>query len=424
LNPLAALALAARVFGGGDETVYARGDVRTLGLLVLVGVVACSEATRPANPELWTLLDARALYEGGAGADTALATEAGVPGGIRLGGMLGEDGVTLSVRRAFAEGYEASYVTTEIWSWYERVWLQPLYVPIVGWGDGGKPISLAAKGAAWVFGVGAGSGFYSPFWEMIYVEVPEGTTPGEVASERQILAGGYPLHPGPGRTVALAPGTDMVVPAGLGVGSGWIDGTPAPFVDFGQGLFSWRDAGDEARVIDEVPLYVFAFHGEEGTLAAPDVVPAVLAPGPPRSGLIEPPAVAGQARYSAFWRLYRVTLPLDARVFAPGDYAGIDTALRGAGAATVISYGAITGLEPDVQPYLGKVAVDAIDPATNAPACFADPNLLEPGSVGSCHWLDAQVAIDSRVDPSLIERTEITLTAPVVTVRGTPVLPL
>jgi hypothetical protein len=400
------------------------GAVTRLGLMVALLGVACSEAPRPANPELWTLLDARALYEGEAGPETALATEAGIPGGIPLGAMLADDGVTLTVRRAFAEGYEAGYVTTEIWSWYERVWLQPLYVPIVGWDEGGKPISLAPKGAAWVFGVGAESGFYSPFWEMIYVEVPAETTAGEVASERQILDGGYPLHPGPGRTVVLAPGTDLVVPAGLGVGSGWLDGAPAPFIDFGQGLFSWRHAGEEARVIDEIPLYVFAFHGADGTLAAPDVVPAVLAPGPPRSGLTEPPMIAGQARYSAFWRIYRVTLPLNARVFAPGDYAGIDTVLRAAGAPTVTSYGAITGAEPDAKPYLGKVAVDAIDPATNAPACFADLNLLEPGSAGSCHWLDAQVAIDGLLDPSLIEPTEITVTAPVVTIRGTPVLPL
>jgi hypothetical protein len=154
------------------------------------------------------------------------------------------------------------------------------------------------------------------------------------------------------------------------------------------------------------------------------VVPAVLAPGPPRSGLTEPPIVAGQPRYSAFWRIYRVTLPLNARVFAPGGYAEIDAVLRAAGAPTVTSYGVITGAEPDAQPYLGKIAVDAIDPATNAPACFADLNLLEPGSVGSCHWLDAQVAIDSLLDPSLIETTEITVNAPVVTVRGTPVQPL
>jgi hypothetical protein len=100
--------------------------VTRLGLLVLMGAVACSEAPRPPNPGLWTLLDARALYAGGASEDTALATEAGIPGGIPLGAMVGDDGVTLTVRRAFAEGYQAGYVTTEIGRWYHGVGRPPL----------------------------------------------------------------------------------------------------------------------------------------------------------------------------------------------------------------------------------------------------------------------------------------------------------
>ena len=381
---------------------------------MLVGAVACSEAPRPANPGLWTLLDARALYESGAGPDQALATDAGLPGGIPLGGMLGEDGVTLTVRRAFAEGYDAGYVTTEIWSWYERVWLQPLYVPIVGWDAGGKPIPLAPKGAAWVFGVGAASGFYSPFWEMIYVEVPDGTTGRRGCVGAPDPRWRIPLHPGPGRTVVLAPGTDMVVPAGLGVGSGWLDGAPAPFIDFGQGLFSWREAGERPGSSTSSLSTSSRSTAPTGRWPRPPWFPRCWRPDLPARGCPSRPSSPGNRAYSAFWRLYRVTLPLNARVFAPGGYAGIDAALRAAGAPTVTSYGAITGAEPDAQPYLGKVAVDAIDPATNAPACFADLNLLEPGSVDSCHWLDAQVAIDSLLDPSLIEPTEITVTAPVV----------
>jgi hypothetical protein len=114
-----------------------------------------------------------------------------------------------------------------------------------------------------------------------------------------------------------------------------------------------------------------------------------------------------------------VTLPPNARVFAPGGYGGIDAALSDAGLPTVGNYAVTTG----VGPYLGKIAVDAIE-ADNAPGCFADPDRLEPGSTGSCHWLDSQIAIDTFLDPSLIEETDVTVTAPVVTVRGYPVPPL
>ena len=83
-------------------------------MLVLVGAMACSEAPRPENPGLWTLLDARALYEGGAGPDKALATEAGIPGGIPLGGMLEDDGVTLTVRRAARRTVSVSTIVSGV----------------------------------------------------------------------------------------------------------------------------------------------------------------------------------------------------------------------------------------------------------------------------------------------------------------------
>jgi hypothetical protein len=390
--------------------------VTRVALVALAAVcAACSEAPRAATPGFWTLLDAQQLYAGGATADQALATDAGLPGGLPLGSLLDPDGVTLSVHAGFAEGYDASYVTTEIWSHYDRVWLQPFYAPVTGWDENNRPVPLAPDGAAWIFGVGPQSGFYSPFWQMIYVDVPADTQVGQLTSVRQIIDGGYTLHPGPGRTVVFAPGTDVVAPTGPTVGSGWLDGAPAPFIDFGQGLASW----DEAEVIEEVPLYVFAFRGAEGTTVAPDVVPGVMAPGPPRSGLTTPPVVNGQPRYSAYWRIYRVNLPPTARVFAPDGYGGIDATLAAAGAETVSSYPVTTG----VAPYLGKVALDMIE-ANNAPGCFADANRLEPDSAQPCHWLDSQLAIETFVDPSLIEETDITVTAPVTTIRGTPVLPL
>jgi hypothetical protein len=400
--------------------------VTKVGLVALVVIAGgCSEAPRPPAPGVWTLPDVRALYAQGATPDTTIATDAGIPGGMRLGGMLASDAVTLTVHPGWADGYAADYVVTEIWSFYDRVWLQPLYWPVKGWSADGKPMGLAPQGGAWVFGVGPGSGFYSPFWQVIYVEVPADTTAGALSSVRQIVDGGYPLRAGPGRTVALAPGTDVVVPLPMGdvgptVNAGWLDGAPAPFVDFGAGLFTW----DEQQVINEIPLYVFAFRAGDGTLVAPDVVPGVMAPGPPGSGLTAPPKINGTDRYTSFWRVYRVTLPSNARIFAPGAGAtrsAIDSALEAAGVAIVSTYGVTTGADE----FIGKIAVNPIDTNTNAPACFADANLLEADTdLSHCQWLDSQVAIESLIDPSLIERTEITVTAPVVTVRGKTVTPL
>ena len=49
--------------------------------------------------------------------------------------------------------------------------------------------------AAWIFSVGPGSVFYSPFWQMIYFNVPDGTPQEAFTSVRDVAAIGISAAP-------------------------------------------------------------------------------------------------------------------------------------------------------------------------------------------------------------------------------------
>ena len=263
----------------------------------------------------------------------------------------------------------------------------------------GASRSACASGGAWVFGVGAGSGFYSPFWEMIYVEVPEGT-PGPESLRRSARSSmaDIPCSLGPGARWCWRRGPTWwcpLAPASAAAGSMGRRRRSSTSVR-GCSPAGCRGAGPGHRRASPLRLRVprqptgagRARRGSRGAGARTSPLGAVRATD-----------VAGQPRYSAFWRLYRVTLPLNARAFAPGGYAGIDAALRAAGAPTVTSYGAITGPSRTRNRIWARSrSTRSTPPATPRPVSPM-PNLLEPRHVASCHWLDAQLAIDSLLDP-------------------------
>jgi hypothetical protein len=394
--------------------------VRTIAVaFVLAGALAACDEPRPANPRLWTLFDVQALYQGGAPGSHPIAIDAGLPGGVRLDQLLDPvDQTTLYARPTIVEGYNGSYLTTEVWSHFEEVWLQPMYIPVTGWMMDGSPVPLAPNGGAWIFSVGAGSAFYSPFWQMVYFDVPADTAPGAITTARQVLDGHYPLHFGPGRTVSLVPG-DVAAPMGatppvvLTSGTAWVDGQPAPFIDFGKASFTWNGGG----VIDEVPIYVFLMRDSEGHLVAPPIQ-TVAGTGPPGSGGPPAPFIAGQRRYASYWRLYTVTLPPAARVFSPG--AALQTKLQDEHVAVITDYAPeVIG---DVSQTSGWVALNALD------GCFATTGRLEPDPMntdpGKCTWLNSQAAIEANIDPSAIQRTAVTVTCPFVTLDTQSVSPV
>lgn len=389
--------------------MFAVGAVATLG--------ACSQGAAPADPKLWTLFDVQALYAAGAPATRALAPNDGLPGGIPLGQLLDVmDGSTLVPRHAWADGYQTSYVTTEVWSSFDRVWMQPAYVPVTGW-QGGTPQKLL-DGGAWhpIFSVGPRSGFYSPFWQIVYADVPADTPPGALTSARQILDGGYRLTPSEGRTMPLVPAG--VTGAG-NPGTGWLDGAAISFLDFGTATFTW----DAANVVQEIPLYVFTVVGDDGQPHVLSEMPKVLGTAPPGLPAGPPPNVGGDGmtpRYSAYWRLYTVVVPSFATIFAPTN-SDLATDLRNIGAPASDKYSAdIAGQDPAaLAPFIGRVSVTPVDPSTGLPPCFAALATLP-----SCHWIEVQADLEANLDVSTNQATSITVTCPVIEANASPVAPL
>jgi hypothetical protein len=333
--------------------------------------------------------------------------------------MLEADRTTLYVQPSWAESYGTGYVTTEVWSHFDEVWAQPMYVPVTGWTNGQPARVVDAAGDFHpIFSVGPGSAFYSPFWQLIYADVPPDTADGTLTSVRQIIDGHYPLHPSSSWVAPLSPqplalDTTLLMSGGTKAGTGWVDGAPIAFTQFTAAAISW----DQDLVVDEVPIFHFLFAKDDGTLVAPDI-PSVLGTGPLYAHTPPPIDMNGQptARYSAYWRVYAVIVPPSGRVFAPPS-SPLAQALQDAGVPTDIPGGLAYDTRFEGYPlddFLGRVAVN--------PDCFTSLDLSDPHG-GTCRYLDSQTDIESNVARGAIVRTDITVTCPVVSLRGKAVTP-
>ena len=121
---------------------------------------------------------------------------------------------------------------------------------------GGRAVPLVGPPGQPIFSVGPSSGFYSPFWQIVYAEVPADTAPDALTSARQILDGGYPLTPSGGWTMPLVP--DMTSPP-TRPGDfrpvpprGWLDGEPISFLELRT--LDVR-VGPGTNVVEEAPIY-------------------------------------------------------------------------------------------------------------------------------------------------------------------------
>jgi hypothetical protein len=300
-------------------------------------------------------------------------------------------------------------VTTEVWAFFDEMWAQQMYVTVSSWLNGmAQDVSPHP-----IFSVGADSRFYSPFWRMIYVEVPDGVA----TSVREILDGKSPLHPSRGWMAALTPGEVGLgsmpsMPSGGAVaGTGWLDGATVPFVKFPVAPFG---IGPD-EVIEEVPIFHFVFVKDDGTWVAP-AIPPVLGTGPlysqrpaPLDGLGVP-----TAKYSAYWRVYDVVVPPGAHVFAP---EGSATAMALAGLSVSAAYDAVLDAPENAalrNDLLGRIVFNdsCLDTAAHAVPGF-----------GPCHYLDSQYAIETMISQNSIVRTDVTVTCPLVSVNRNPVTP-
>jgi len=397
--------------------------VRTFaGLLALAVAGACSQAPRPPAPEIFTLFDAQRLMAQ-FGPDYRIATDSGVPGGVKLSAMLdAADPTRLASDPTRTGEYAATYATTEVWNHFDRVWIQPMYVLVSKW-EGGRPIVWPPSMTdptlkSWVMSVGPESGFYSPFWQMIYVDVPDETTARSLTSARQILEGGFTRHAGPGHMVALAP-EGLSPPDGTRVGAGqaWLDGNRVNLFDFGTGTFTW----DAEGVVAETPIYVFLMRNSQGNWVAPPI-PTVsgLAPhGTPIPRDATPPFIGGQFRWASYWRIYTVKLPFGARVVAPRD-SEVWTALRDLDLARA----------ENIDPRVHGVSMWLYSVVLNPGPEFGSTDADGGAAMGcfatnsNCQYLDSQWRIQNEIDPSAIQRTDLTVTCPFITIQDNAVGPL
>src|SRR5258708_30864965 len=103
---------------------------------VTLALGACSAPDPRARPVLLTTADFASMAVG-APADAAVTPGYGLPGGMLLKNILELKGdkatPTLALRETLTEGYRSEYVTTEIWAGFPAVWVQPVYVPVMGY---------------------------------------------------------------------------------------------------------------------------------------------------------------------------------------------------------------------------------------------------------------------------------------------------
>jgi hypothetical protein len=394
--------------------------------------VGCSQPDAPLSPAVFTLFDVQALYAEGHDGDYRIAVDSSLPGGIPIGQLMSAEGV-LKVHPTWAEGYNAAYVVSEVWTDFDELWVQPAYVPVKGWNQGVR----AGLTMPWqpIFSVGPRSRFYSPFWQIIFVDVPDDTMPESLTSAEQVLKSGYPLHPDLGRVMVMYPGqvtieqldvAGYVIPAGGAMPrQGWVDGARGSYLEFQSAGLGW----DDRLVIDEIPIYHFVARANDGSLVQLPI-PTVAGTGPPYSNTPppftqNPTTPAGgptfTSHYAGYWRLYTVVLPPEARVFAPPARPDVAAALQQAAPEFPLyeSYSPtiVSATEPTVRGVAGMVALD--------PTCFAgDVYSLEPGNTPDpCRWLDSQQHIEQHLSPALIQRTNVTVTCPFVSFRGEAVAP-
>jgi hypothetical protein len=373
----------------------------------LVGLAACGA---PPPPDPWTLWTIDTLAKRG---DPAI-----VPAGARLQLLSSpyseiasvvqrDDWNGLTVFPAFSEGKTAAYMTTEVWQNFDAVWLQPLYIPV-----GGPPDSRP------IFGVDAGTRFYSPFWQIIFFTPPAGKI---FKSAKEVLDSGAALRPGPGKFCAItrdetlfgaqAKGAAGPVrpltnePVGApGNDEAYVDGELVWFIDLGGNRFTWAY---DTLVVDETPL--FAFARADGT---PLDLPKVGGTGPWKHPSCDgrgncAGVVNNTPQFGALWRLWNVLLPdavstgLD--VYVPSSQPTLRTYVQSQGfAATVPAF--------DDAQYSMRVALDG-------KSCFA------AGTFPACKWLDSQNAIEGLLPDWRTTKTGTDVACPLVLFNGKAIGP-
>lgn len=395
--------------------------------LAVALAAACSPERPPPASTLYTLDDMLTAARAGGTIDGIPALALVTPASQALPGFsppyaaaaqfqsANNDGI--NVMLAFSEGQPAAYVITEVWHHLPALWIQPLYRAATF--DQRGP-TVVPNGRA-VFGVGAKTRFYSPFWRVIYFELPPGANVDDFRSEKQILDAKLPLHEGAGRLCSIAPeGVEPARPAssaaalrplfGDRVGAvhsrvAWLDGQEIWFVDFGNDRFTWDE---QTGIINESALFKLSVRATDGSLQPVDLLPGVGGTGPLYAHAPED-APNGRPRYGALWHEYNVLIPAGAGVFVTSQRAALRAQVAAAGVLAPPVDPAIEA-RPDAASYQLRVARN--------PACFTDPANFP----ATCRWLDSQSAIEE-LPVATIADTDRWLSCPFVHYDGKAVDP-
>ncbi|HEY0710862.1 MAG TPA: hypothetical protein VGG33_28920, partial [Polyangia bacterium] len=184
----------------------------------------------------------------------------------------------IRIAPAFTETFPSAYISTDVWVNFDRVWVQPLYVFVSAW-DPARPTNHLLD-LPWVVPVGATSGFWSPYFQVTYVEVPAATTETRFRTVRDILDAGVRLHQGGTRLVSLLPSPNMAPedparvllptlrsPDRLGLPVQrrlWVTGKRRPTLQAALDFGADRFQVDEAETVIEQPLFFFFGRDQAG----------------------------------------------------------------------------------------------------------------------------------------------------------------
>ena len=107
-----------------------------------LAALACQATPGKPTPALYTTADLQRLLD--TGEETTIAQDAGVPGGLPLSLMLApganhHDTLVPRMTLTGLDAYRSAYVTTEVWTHFDEVWIQPMYVLVDGYASDGAP---------------------------------------------------------------------------------------------------------------------------------------------------------------------------------------------------------------------------------------------------------------------------------------------
>jgi len=437
-----------------------------LALSLALGAAACDVASRTDKPSVWTLADLVAIAEadgpyvdrdvalpdGGVAKETVVPMTAVVtpPGAEVLfrsppfaAAVTTHTGAgpLLNVLPGLSDGRAIPYATIELWTNdFGPVWIQPMY-----WIHAES--TPAAFAQPIVFTTNVGTRFYSPFWRLFDVYVPDDVA-AKLAQEPvksvaevmalggRIVQGGLvvcPLVPEdveldpalltaagevpavgafPGvwddvyRAEYTDPGLARLIKPGVLRNFGFVEGQVVSALAVGGGLF--RELPGE--VVESVPIFMWVDLQADGS-PRPLALPPIGGHAPLFSG--DPVSIpGGTPDWFAMWDLFHVVRPAGAEPFLPGADGDAYAELRTVWKSRIPA--ADVQALPGVIRYLGRMALDpgCFDSAAAAATGNVDAPISTTKWAATCRFVDSQLEVETLVPRPSIRRTGLQILCP------------